>query len=296
MRTENTRNAVASAAAPGFVFSGTAAARRDTMSTDTRCTLTFKASVADLAPDTPAALAAWMQKFGKAAAGFEPITLTADADRWVAAGCPINSDGTVRNSGNCCGIGLMGVPAYLSDDLRMYLRAIVERNGDLAGCVDADPMLTVRIAAIKKQEQDTADRIKREAEAAQAKAAAIAAAKAEEATWIAAHGSARLRRCLAEGIECSAAYRDERLALERVGWRWADTVRGSGAEPRNPTDEAFDLLDLARTSDPEAKLVFWTADEEVGDDTGDIGLAQWREYAAVGEFLGRAIVFGGPAE
>ena len=289
MRTEKTRNAVASAAAPGFVFSGTAAARRDTMSTDTRCTLTFKASVADLAPDTPAALAAWMKKFGKAAAGFEPITLVADADRWVAAGCPINSDGTVRNSGNCSGMGLMGVPAYLSDDLHMYLRAIVERNGALDECVTADPMLTVRIAAIKKQEQDTADRIKREAEAAQAKAAAEAAAKAEVAAWIAAHGSVRLRRCVAEGIECAAAYRDERLALERPGWEW-DTD-GVDSEPRNPSDEAFTLLDEARKTAPDAKLNYLVIEAEIDED-GPETAADWRGTVAQAEFLGRTIRYG----
>ena len=262
------------------------------MSTDTRCTLTFKASVAALAPDTPAALAAWMKKFGKAEAGFEPITLTADADRWVAAGCPINSEGTVANSGNCLGMGLMGVPAYLSDDLRMYLRAIVERNGALDECADAGPMLTVRIAAIKKQEQDTAARIKRDAEAAQAKAAAVAAAKADIAAWIGAHGSERLRRCVAEGIECATAYCDERLAAERPGWQWDRD--GEDGAPRNPPAEAFDLLDEARATAPNAKLGYLSIVEQIDPDSGDVMKAEWRGYVAQAEFLGRPIRFGCP--
>lgn len=114
----------------------------------------------------------------------------------------------------------------------------------------------------------------------------------EAAAWIEEHGSNRLRRCLAEGIECMAAYRDERLARERPFWRWESTVAGEASEPRNPTEEAFALLDRARESDPEAQLVRWEVEHEHNESCdGDCPKYDMVGYAATAEFLGREIVF-----
>jgi len=135
---------------------------------------------------------------------------------------------------------------------------------------------------------------KAENERAEAKKAArAAAARADMEVWITAHGSARLRRCLAEGIECAAAYRDERLAIERPGWV-LDTD-GTDSEPRNPPAEAFALLDEARKTAPDAKLNYLTYEDQTDEETGDV-TAGWRGYVAQAEFLGRTIRYGGPTE
>lgn len=122
-----------------------------------------------------------------------------------------------------------------------------------------------------------------------------AAAVREIADWIAAHGSPRLRACAAEGIECSAIYRDERLAAERPGWRWAQETWGTDSEPRNPPAEAFATLSEARVSVPGCKLVRWVSEEET-DEEGAVTAPAWRGYLAIAEFLDREIVFGAPAE
>lgn len=113
---------------------------------------------------------------------------------------------------------------------------------------------------------------------------------AEYSDWVTAHGSQRLKRCLSEGINCGSCYRDERLAFDRPGWRWERSVAGKYNDPRNPTDEAFELLDSARATLPsgtESRLVYW-----VESDDSD----SWRGYAVISDFMGREIVFGGPEE
>ncbi len=121
------------------------------------------------------------------------------------------------------------------------------------------------------------------------KAAKAALARADMEAWIAAHGSERLRRCVAEGIECAAAYRDERLALERPGWEW-DTD-GEDLEPRNPPEAAFAVLDEARETAPEARLSHLVIADETDDD-GDVVSEGWRGYVALAGFLGRGIRYG----
>ena len=113
--------------------------------------------------------------------------------------------------------------------------------------------------------------------------------------WIAAHGSERLRRCIAEGLECEAVYRDERLAAERPGWRFLDGTKLEDA--RNPPMAAFAMLDEAREIEPTASLRFIrgslfapTAEPSIGirTDTGT--------YVAVEPYyLGRPIVYARPA-
>ncbi len=133
-----------------------------------------------------------------------------------------------------------------------------------------------------------AERVVREEKAAAEKRAKKEAVAAERAAWIRAHGSARLKRCLEEGIECGGAYRDERLAAERPGFEW-DTD-GENKDPRNPPEAAFAGLDEARNVAPDAKLVYLVVDEETDDETGEVTGEGWRGYAAASDFLGSGII------
>lgn len=126
---------------------------------------------------------------------------------------------------------------------------------------------------------------------------AAQAALADMRAWIDAHGSSRLKRCKAEGLNCESVYRDERLALDRPGWEWASTVAGDHDDIRNPSMDAFELLDECRQTDPDARLVYWTVEydeEDQYDEDGD--KFAWRGPACVAEFLGREIVRGVPDE
>lgn len=123
----------------------------------------------------------------------------------------------------------------------------------------------------------------------------------ERQSWIEEHGSDRLRRCAAEGIEHDAIYRDERLALERPGWSWYDDVDGRTCEARNPPGETFALLDEARKTEPAAQLRYYTVVHLHADDFADVcpdadecPAYDVETYVAEAEFLGRAIVFGAP--
>lgn len=118
--------------------------------------------------------------------------------------------------------------------------------------------------------------------------------------WIQQHGSDRLKKCVAEEIECTAAYRDERLSMERPGWTWYNEAKGASESPRNPPVEAFDVLAEARKLEPSAEMFFHTVEGEPGgyDDDGDYceETEGWRGYTAEAEFLGKVITFGLPAE
>lgn len=118
----------------------------------------------------------------------------------------------------------------------------------------------------------------------------------EVKAWGMEHGSPRLQACIQEGIECRAIYRDERLALERPGWAWADEMRGEGDEPRNPPAEAFDTLREARKLDPEASMSWWVVswDEDLDGEEDEDRDCRWVGYVAEAFFLGREIVFGLP--
>jgi len=77
----------------------------------------------------------------------------------------------------------------------------------------------------------------------------------EREAWIRAHGSERLRRHVAEGIEYSAVYRDEHAAweaaeLDRMAPGWVYGEVGGSDEPRSVSDEVLALLDVARESLP----------------------------------------------
>ena len=99
--------------------------------------------------------------------------------------------------------------------------------------------------------------------------------EAYQLLWIRLHGSIRLKRCVTENIECTAAFRDEWLARELPGWEWIadlDVVGGESKEPRNPPEEAFELLDRAREMAPDAALVYV--------EFGDPGETDWARYCA----------------
>lgn len=116
---------------------------------------------------------------------------------------------------------------------------------------------------------------------------------AEIAAWAAEHGSSRLQRLLAEGIDCAGVYRTERITLEYPGWRYARMVPGDDVEPRNAPEAALDMLDEARRSAGErtagAVLRFW---KYVDEDTGE---KVWSGYVAMiqDDHLGW-LVWGGP--
>lgn len=117
----------------------------------------------------------------------------------------------------------------------------------------------------------------------------------DRARWITDNGSRRLRRMLAEGIECDAVYRDERLKQECPGWEWEKNVRGEGREPRNVPKEAFDLLDNARETRPDADLRYWTIEREPGEYYGDPyedSKYIWTGYVARAYFLGDPVLYG----
>ena len=116
------------------------------------------------------------------------------------------------------------------------------------------------------------------------------AAEDSKRAWIASHGSERLRRCKQEGIECDSLYLEERIALDRPGWVYASDVEGDTYEPRNAKELAFEILDAARKTAPDAKLK-WYKEESTYDTTGR------KCYVAQAEFLdGYEILFFGNAE
>lgn len=172
--------------------------------------------------------------------------------------------------------------AYLAggEDERLA-KSAYDHGGILA---DDDP----RKAAVREE----ADRRKEKAEAV--KAEKEAARLAEIEAWIAEHGSPRLQRIVTEGFLPTSAnvYRDERLAIERPGWRWARNVPGESSDAKHPTDEAFALLDEARKVDPDAELAWWMHDVE-DEATGEENV-KWSGYVVIATFLDRDIVLGGP--
>ena len=146
----------------------------------------------------------------------------------------------------------------------------------------------------RAREEEKAAKARAAEEARKAEEDAKSRRKAERIAWINAHGSARLRRCQAENIEHGAIYADERLAAERPGWLWWSDVPGDDSEPRNPNEAAFAMLDEARKTAPDAKLVYVASEAETDDETGEETKPAEYGYAALASFLGRQIVFGWP--
>jgi hypothetical protein len=176
-------------------------------------------------------------------------------------------------------------PYYSDDEVIESPEAkqwLAELNSAKEDCVQAARQLAVE--AMEKSEKDIAD-----------KKAANEQSEKEAKDWIEAHGSKRLKRCLEEGFDCMSAYRDERLAKELPDWRWESHVDGSKeGEPRNPPEEAFELLDQAREDMPDAKLAFWVLEAGIDEDGDEYD--GWRGYVALANFLGREIVYGGRSQ
>jgi hypothetical protein len=269
-------------------------------------TLMVQATLADLVPSKAAERVAWLERFGVVKdLGAVPVALDADLAVWaqMCAHYYIRADGMVVARGNVtrCGVGGAGA---LIVDICDLLSAYVCEHGKLPECIAVDGLVRDFIAACAAKEaqriaDDQAYAARREAEDRERAeiSAANEAAKAAEAravaAWIMAHGSARLQRCHAEGIECVGIYRSERLKLERPGWRYWEHVRGNESDPRNPPADAVAQIDAARALAPDAKLVYWHAEAEELEDGGTE--EAWTGYAMLATFLGRRIVLGGPA-
>lgn len=128
--------------------------------------------------------------------------------------------------------------------------------------------------AIEKRK--VADEAKREEELAE-ESRVRAMYELDRREWIVSSGSERLKRMLAEDIELNAAYLGERLMSDLgPGWYYYSSIPGSISDPRNPPEEAFDMLDLAREKLPDAELKFYE---------------RLNCYVAYAEFLGKAVVF-----
>lgn len=129
-----------------------------------------------------------------------------------------------------------------------------------------DRLLAERVA------EATAERAERKAKEAEAKRKMEAEFQREQEmnAWIEAHGSDRLKACVANGWECGAAYRDERLAAELPGWERDGSHLPNWDEPRNPPANAIDLFERAKASVPAEYrdfvcLVYWTKEDDDGD-------------------------------
>lgn len=175
-----------------------------------------------------------------------------------------------------------------SAQVATILRHLLKQSAEINAQREAE-----RREAERREREACEERKRQYAEAAAKAHAIVAADRAKRNEWIARHGSDRLKRCAAEEIECDAVYRDERLAIERPDWQWTDCCQGDGDEPRNPPAEAFSILDGARQTDPDAVLRYWTvtARDRYHDEDGEEHF-----YVAVGEFLGREVVYGMPDE
>lgn len=82
-------------------------------------------------------------------------------------------------------------------------------------------------------------------------------ARVERDAWIAQHGSERLRRALQLGLvdKVQGSYLEERLALDRPGWRYelSDETRRDSLEPSNA---ALMALEAAQALYPNCELVW----------------------------------------
>jgi hypothetical protein len=76
--------------------------------------------------------------------------------------------------------------------------------------------------------------------------------------WVRAVGSPRLRKALQTGNLGNAmgAYRDERLAHDRPGWKWWDAKEVPVKTIVNPSESDLDELIVIQKLDPDAKLAF----------------------------------------
>jgi hypothetical protein len=198
----------------------------------------------------------------------------AEVRAWIAAGMDMDRVNYIRPGKDGIGIEM---------DLRSN-GSSVRLTGDEAE--------TVRQACAAHEAAKEAEEAEEKAAKAAKEAKEKAAKEAEEKErldWIAEHGSARLKLCVAHEIECEAIYRDERLAFERPGYEWYDGIPGQCYDPRNPPLAALEALEAERQTAPDAELVYYKIEEET-DDGGEVVEEEWTGYAIWHELLGDAIV------
>jgi|APSaa5957512622_1039677.scaffolds.fasta_scaffold00148_22 hypothetical protein len=65
------------------------------------------------------------------------------------------------------------------------------------------------------------------------------------AAWADQHGSKRLQRMFADGMDAKSVYEAERLAHDLPGWKAIDGYGSTPKAPFNPTDEQYDHFDRA---------------------------------------------------
>lgn len=186
-----------------------------------------------------------------------------------------------------------------ADYVEAVIAAIAAWRQSQSGAVESLDSLVAGVREdIRQRDIQRAAALAAQRAAQQQEEAQAAAELADRDAWIGQHGTPRLRRLIAEGIECESLYLEERLALERPGWQWAEDVDGEAREVRNARQEGLDLLDEARRTDPAAKLVWWVVEHECDEDCEpDCARAETdrKDYACTADFLARDIVFGGPA-
>lgn len=187
------------------------------------------------------------------------------------------------------------IPGYREAQIAVQHRRSLQRAAEWLGGLDEPHRGLPEVQAFAQglaeqkltRQSDNEHPMWVEVEGERAALAAVAAAVekerhdaqvAEAVAWIDAHGSSRLKRIVAAGLleESGGVYRDELLAFERPGGWAYDTADGrhKDAEIRNPSEEALDLLEEARRTVPEAKLVFRKL---AGDRSVAIAVAPYRD-------------------
>jgi len=116
----------------------------------------------------------------------------------------------------------------------------------------------------------------------------LAAELCADEAWITLHGSSRLQKAVAAGLlcECAGLLRDERLAVDRPGWRWGNAADDTD-EIRNPSESAIDALLNAREDFPHAELLRLGTEVDGDDDRGSV--IEWATVI-VDEYAGTRIV------
>lgn len=83
-----------------------------------------------------------------------------------------------------------------------------------------------------------------------------ASAEAEKAAWIAAHGSARLKRAHAAGYDCGRLYLRERAAVEYPGFTLDYENAAAWKRRACPSERALNIETETRAAHPEADEVY----------------------------------------
>jgi len=95
--------------------------------------------------------------------------------------------------------------------------------------------------------RDIAERVAREA--------AEKAHAVERATWIAEHGSERLKKCVAQGFAHGGIYDSERLAHDLPGWElWSAVAENKTNSVINPDEASLDALIEAKAKWPQGDV------------------------------------------